>query len=133
MATTKVRVDVWELRCRFNRSGYLEDVASGRLTKIRNRRNPSVHGPLNTFQEQWYINDPVSGDELARVSMFVNPDDSPASPPDPKFLRLHGINYHLRTGGPSANDPAARWPHTNWKRKLYVFWRKRIKCPLLGR
>ena len=134
MAATEQRVDVWELRCRFNRSRYWELANAQKLDKWRRRRNPaSSFGPPGTFQEQWYIRDPWTQDDLAMVSIFVNPDGTPARSPDPKFLKIGGVEFHLRTGAPIKKDPALRWNHGTLRRAIYVWWRKKIKCPVFGR
>jgi hypothetical protein len=133
MAATELRVDVWELRCRFNRSGYWQAALNGQLNKRLDRRNFSRNGPPNTFQEQWYIIDPTTGDELARLSLFVHPDGSAATAPDPKHLVVADIDYHLIPGEPIKKDPALRWDHGTWQRRLYVWWRKDVKCRFLGR
>ncbi len=133
MATPIVkRVDAWELRCRFNRARYVQMVQRGELIAKLDRTNPSRSGPPNTFHQQWYYIHPVSGDQMARVSQFVYADGTIARPPDPKFLFLHGIHYHLHTGPPENKSPELRLPG-QWLRAIYKFWRKRIKCPLLGR
>jgi hypothetical protein len=71
-------------------------------------------------------------DLVARVSQFVNPDGTIARPPDPKYLYLNGIQYHLHPGPPETKNPELRLP-ADWMRIIYKFWRKKIKCPLLGR
>ena len=131
--TIERRVDVWELRCRFNQSRYWDLVRAGMITAHLDRSNPSRNGPPGTQQQQWYYRDPATGDDLARVTQFVRPDGSLAAgrKPDPKLLVVGGVEYHLFPGGAAKHDPSLQYPE-GWIRSTYMLWR-RVKCWVLGR
>jgi len=129
-----MRIDAWEMRCRFNRALYYEKVLTGELVAILNHTNPSRKGPPNTVHKEYYYRLTPNGDNLARVSQFVNPDGTLAAGrlPDPKELFLNGIQYYLHPGPPYKKEPQLRLPF-QWMQRAYVYWRKKIKCPWLGR
>ena len=125
-------MDVWELRCRLNRSRYWERAETGEFAKFLDRQNPSRFGPPNTVSEQWYIRDLFTMEDMARISIFRHADGRAVTDPDPKMLYVNGVEFHLHPGELRNKTPSLRFPE-GWMRKAYKWWRKRIKCPLLGR
>jgi hypothetical protein len=70
---------------------------------------------------------------LARVHQYVLPGGGlgAGGKPDPKFLRLGNVEYHLHPGGGASSDPGLDYPD-GYARRAYVMWR-RVKCLLIGR
>jgi hypothetical protein len=129
------RVDVWELRCRFNRARYWQRMQAGEfITRTKsNPAKPASGQPPGTRSEEVYYIHPTTNITLARVHQYVLPGGGlgGSGRPDPKFLCLDGVNYHLHPGGPIHSDPSLRYPE-GYVRWAYVAWR-RMKCFLLGR
>jgi hypothetical protein len=133
------RVDRWEIRCRFNRSGYRERINNGQLQFDLRKRKPvkpdSDLPQAYKFSIEWYYIDPQTGDELAHGHCYEYEDQSTTAH-DPKHLHLNGVNYALFTGSgwlrDKIRDPASLFPMDSWCRNLYVKWR-RFKCDRWGR
>jgi hypothetical protein len=134
-----VKVDVWELRCRFNRGRFWERLQAHEFTaQVKSRAASQVYrlGPGGLSQEVYYI-DPGSGDQVARVHQLVKADGTlgGGGKPDPKELLVNGTRYHLHSGfGPTADrkrDPSLGFS-VNWLRSGYKLWR-RLKCRIIGR
>ena len=133
-ASNVIRVDAWEMRCRFNKARYWERAQRGELDAVLDRRNPATTGgPPNSIQEQWFIYEPNNGPQLARISRFLDQDGNEIRSADPKDLVVDGIRYRQHSGQDRRKrEPEYRYKYV-WQRKLYGFWRRRVKCPLLGR
>jgi hypothetical protein len=129
------RVDAWEMRCRFNRARYWQRLQSGEFlarSKSRPARPTSGQPPGITSEEVYYI-DRQTNTTLARVHQYVLPGGGlgAGGKPDPKFVRLDDIEYHLHPGGGAHSDPSLNYPE-GYARWAYVVWR-RVKCLLIGR
>lgn len=134
-----IRVDVWELRCRFNKGNYWLRVQTGELhCAIKSHpADPKYNlGPGGQSQEL-YISDPITNKQVARAHRLLKADLTlgGGKKPDPKELVDNGIYYHLHkvTGpdGAKKQDPSLRYPEgiIRW---CYKKWRK-VKCWVVGR
>lgn len=85
-----VRVNEWQLRCRFNRGQFWERVKAGALKALTRARpvQPASGQPHDsTTQEVRYI-DPETNQEVARTHQYVGADGTilASGLPDPKAL-----------------------------------------------
>jgi hypothetical protein len=116
-------VDVWQ---RLQSGEFLA------RTKSRPARPASGQPPGTTSEEVYYI-ERETNTTLARVHQYVLPGGGlgAGGKPDPKFLRLGNIEYHLHPGGGANSDPGL--DHADgYARRAYVMWR-RLKCFVIGR
>ena len=130
-----VRVDVWELRCRFNRGRYWSRLKTGEFhykTKDKPADPKYQLGPGGLSQEVYYI-DRITGTQIARVHQLVKADLTlgGGKKPDPKELIINGVIYHLHKGPDIKKDPSLRYPE-GIQRQMYKYWRW-LKCKLSGR
>jgi hypothetical protein len=129
------RVDVWELRCRFNKSGYFESLLTGTVrldirkqTNVKPRPCSDLHLKYKYSIQWWYV-DLKTNDELAQGHYYLCHNGS-ETPHDPKHLYLDGIHFHLHEGSgpesPIKRDPSLRYSNfvSRW---LYKAWR-RLLC-----
>ena len=117
-----VELDAWELRCIFNESLLLANVASGRLTMVpRNPKKPPG-------SRLWSYRD-RNNDEVA-TAHFYERNGSVVSPPDPKSVKVGNIRYVLYDDDLSAN-PEKRYFNSKEWRKRYGCYRK-VKCCVFG-
>jgi hypothetical protein len=131
--------DCWEIRCRFNRSGYDAKLASGEFSLIEKKKPARVNSakvPANCkYSIEWYYIHAVTQDEMAHGHCYEFIDQT-QTPRDPKHLYLNGTRYALHRGNgwwrDKRRDPASFFEHGSWLRETYVGWR-RIKCKLFGR
>jgi hypothetical protein len=139
-AVPSTRVDVWELRCRFNRGRYWDRLKANELTSRTREKaaDPKYNlGPGGLSQEVYYI-DPHTGVQIARVHQLLKADMSLGGgrKPDPKELLIGGVLYHLHGGSTPADkikrDPSLRYPEGGMRCLLYKRWRW-VKCKLIGR
>ena len=129
------RVDVWEMRCRFNRARYWQRLQAGEFmarTKSRLARPTSGQPSGSTSEEVYYIHRDTNT-TLARVHQYVLPDGriGASGKPDPKYLCLGGVEYQLHEGGGARSDPSLGYPD-GLARWAYIKSR-RVKCFLIGR
>ena len=111
MSTPPVRIDVWEMRCRFNRGRYWQRIQTGELTAVYKRNKhpaPLSSGqPHCTRSQEVYYYD-ANNREVARVHQYLRPDGSLGGKgkPDPKRLWENGILYALLTPEPEEGNPS---------------------------
>jgi hypothetical protein len=140
MAIVSVTVDVWELRCRFNRGRYWRRLKANEFdfeTKDRPADPKYRLGPGGLSQEVYYIHK-TTGVQIARVHQLVMADGvtlGGGGKPDPKELLEGETLYHLHGGSDQAaqirRDPSLGYPE-GVCRYLYKRWRW-LKCKLVGR
>jgi hypothetical protein len=124
------RVDVWEMRCKFNRGRFWQRALSGELisaVKASGHPAPEKSGqPICTQSQDVYYYD-QDHYEVARVHQYVLADNTLGASglPDPKRLVYKGIEYRLLRG--KASDAPPRLPL--W---LLRIWGP-VRCWLLGR
>jgi len=130
------RVEVWELRCRFNRGRYWQRQQAGEFTALVGKSNPArpaANQPPGTFSQEVYYLDRRTNVEVARVHQYVLSDGSigASGRPDPKRLHINGVTYRMHRGQDVDQDPSLRFP-VGPLRSGYILWRK-LKCFTLGR
>ena len=131
-----VRVDVWELRCRFNRGLYYSRFVANEFdSKVRSHdADPKYRLGPGGLSEEVYYRDRTTGVQVARVHQLRRADGTfgGGGKPDPKELWYGGIHYHLHSGAnPTKQDPSLRF-RKGIPRDTYLLWR-RLKCKLIGR
>src|SRR5258708_7594000 len=137
--TVSVTVDVWELRCRFNRGRYWERLQANEFTENTKSRpaNPAYRLGVGGLSQEVYYMDQTTGNQIARVHQLLKANGAlgGGGRPDPKELLIGGTNYHLHPGAGHAadckRDPSLRY-REGFLRDAYKCWRK-VKCKLLGR
>jgi hypothetical protein len=96
------RIEVDEMRKRFNTGGFQENVASGewtttvmesRISKNLPEETVEITSVMLSYQDK-------DGNEMARVHQYQRPDGSLAASgkPDPKRLVQNGVLYRLKKG-----------------------------------
>jgi hypothetical protein len=84
-----IRVDRWEMRCRFNKTDYAKRAAAKqltlRITKPDRLATPAYGQAPGSLSHEVYYIDPDTEIELARVHQFLRPDGTIGgqSKPDP--------------------------------------------------
>lgn len=98
-----IRIDVWEMRCRFNKGRYWQRMLAGEFrAQCKRDRHPAPAAAGQPFctrsQEVIYFDN--KGVEIARVHQYLRPDQTLGGrgKPDPKMLYDDGVLYRLRTG-----------------------------------
>ena len=130
---TPVRIDAWEMRCRFNRGRFYERVLAGELVagqKADRHPAPPASGQPHCTRSQEVIYYDSTGRQVARVHQYLRPDGAlgGSGKPDPKRLLQNGVLYALTKGG--AADPEFAPPFLVvrlWCWRIYT----RIRCLLL--
>jgi hypothetical protein len=123
------RIDIWEMRCRFNQGRYRERAQTGELKEIIKRvgqASPEVGQPQYTKSlEIRYID--LNNIEVATVQQFVRPDGTLGASglPDPKRLFQDGIQYRCLKKHARAPEPV--WKNTVGYKKLMRIWEP-IRC-----
>ena len=96
------RISLDEMRQKFNGSGHLENVKSGKWTAhvLESRVSDALtQEPVEITSLMLSYRD-ENGNEMCRVHQYQRPDGSLAASglPDPKRLFLDGILYRLKKG-----------------------------------
>jgi hypothetical protein len=130
-----IRVDVWTLRCHFNRFHYYERGQTGEIDVIETRkpRQPTVDRPYVASVESYY-RDKDTGIELARTHHYLRADGTigASGQIDPKSLYVAGVRYRLHKGPEVHRDPSTRFHQGSLMYRAYASWR-RLKCALFRR
>lgn len=106
-----IRIDMWEMRKKFNDSGYLALVRAGEIeAKIRRNKHPNVIAawvPYCTYSQEVSYRRKRDGEELARVHQYFRPDGTLGASglPDPKRLRVGDQNFRLESR-PDGDKPS---------------------------
>lgn len=96
------RIEVDEMRQKFNSRGYAQKVEAGEWTAIvlESRVSPNLPQEAVEIQSVMLSYRDQNGNEVARVHQYQRPDGSLAASgkPDPKRLVQDGILYRLKKG-----------------------------------
>jgi hypothetical protein len=97
-----VRIDVWEMRCRFNKGRFWERVQAGELNAIVNRSKhpaPPQAGQVHCTSSQEVSYHDAANREVARVHQYLRQDNTLGGKgrPDPKRLLEDGVLYRLQS------------------------------------
>jgi hypothetical protein len=129
------RVDVWTLRCLFNKAHYYERGLAGEIDVIEDKKSraPTPSHPY-VFNVESYYMDRVTGEQLARTHHYLRADGSigASGKVDPKRLYVEGIHYRLRKGWTFWRDPSTLFREHSFFYRCYVRWRD-FKCDHFGR
>lgn len=132
-----VRVDIWELRCKFNKSLYRWQAWAGILTaKVERSGHPEpplADEPVCTLsQEVSYRN--AEGEEVARVHRFLRQDGTigASGKPDPHTVLYKGVLYRRLKKKDRLPPRTFRSPATKRAYLLSMRIWGPIRCLLLG-
>ncbi len=133
-----VRIDVWEMRCKFNRGKYWSRLQSGELTanytKSKHPAPPSSGQPHCTHsQDVSYLDS--KGQEVARVHQYLLPDQTlgGGGKPDPKRLREGNIVYRLpQKPKDDPSEPVQPVVLAGLRLQVMKIWGP-IRCRVFGR
>lgn len=137
------RVDVWFLRCLFNRARLFERWQGGEFDSpppVRRAVRPgSADAPPDAaYSVGVYYYDRVTGEQIAYVRCHQKADFTIAGTGqhDPKVLRMNDIEYHQHQGGrwweKIRRDPSTLFKRHGLPYRAYTNWR-RLKCALFHR
>jgi hypothetical protein len=148
MGVSSRTVDVWVIRCLFNRAGYSERIQNGDFSEKPGKRRHVTPDPNNprlrpadavVSQEVYYY---LGNVQYARIHRFLKADGSLAGSGllDPKEVFVGGVNYTRHKGSGWWNEVRREpekalpclWLPSCWPRKVYGAWRRK-KCQWLGR
>lgn len=110
-----LRVDRWEMRCRFNQANLATRARNGEFDLVITR--PSALATESYGQEpgtnshEVYYRDKGTGVEVARVHQFVKPSGElgASGEPDPQRLTIDGVRYRLNKGPEINRDPSLQF------------------------
>ena len=118
---TLVEVDAWDLRCIFNESLLVANVAYGALTMVPRRKKPG--------SRTWSYRD-KNDNEVATVH-FYETGGLVVSPPDPKSVMVDGVRYVVYDEELRANPERRLFSKSVKWQKRYGCYRK-LKCCAFG-
>jgi hypothetical protein len=131
-----LRVDDWELRCRYKHAQLFDRWLAGEfVTKLGDVgfASPASEQPPNTLSVPLYYIDRQTQDQVAQVHFFwlKNGRIGASGLHDPKKIEVAGSNYRQRRGPAVKRNPSLIFPEGPIRRG-YVFYRKNITCSLFG-
>jgi len=122
-----VRVDEWNIQCRFNRARYHKRLLAGEFTsKTYPGKKPKAEsGQAADAKTNEIVYFDKDNNEVARIHEFLNSDGTigASGKHDPKELLSGGVKYRMHRGRlhPRAYPPETRLQKS--RRKLRQWWR----------